>query len=93
MTINPLSQAERMAAAQTGARYLNPYPWFCTTTCAPVIDHYLVYRDQLHITATFRGICGERARPGIGLFKQHVELSSGPAIGVPRDYRSQFTER
>ena len=58
MTINPLSQVGRTAAAQTGARYLNPYPWFCTTTCAPVIDHSSsLYRDQLHITATFAGIC------------------------------------
>ena len=53
MTINPLSQVERTAAAQTGAQYLNPYPWFCTTTCAPVVDHYLVYRDHLHITSTY----------------------------------------
>ena len=67
-TITPLSQAERKAAAQTGAQYLDPYPWFCTATCAPVIDHYLVYRDPFHITSTYA---------------EYAENALGEALGFP----------
>jgi peptidoglycan/LPS O-acetylase OafA/YrhL len=52
-SVPPLYQAERAAAQDAGARYIDPQPWFCSSVCTPVIDHYLVYMDQFHITSTY----------------------------------------
>jgi len=47
---NPVEQATALAA---GVEYADPTPWFCSTTCTDIIDHYLVYWDNSHITATW----------------------------------------
>lgn len=49
----PYLRAEKAAADQTGARYIDLIPWFCSATCPPVIGRYLVYWDSLHITAAY----------------------------------------
>ncbi len=49
----PFSRAERAAAARAGARYIDLTPWFCASTCSPVIGKYLVYWDDYHITAAY----------------------------------------
>jgi peptidoglycan/LPS O-acetylase OafA/YrhL len=46
-------RAEAAAAAQSGARYINVTPWFCSTTCTAVIKNNVVYFDQFHITAVY----------------------------------------
>ena len=45
--------AEKKAATQMGARYLSVTPWFCSTTCPPVIGTYDVYFDDYHITRSY----------------------------------------
>ena len=48
-----MNSAEKEAAAQSGAQYLNMMPWFCSTTCTDIIDNIVVYKDDDHITATY----------------------------------------
>jgi len=52
-SVLPLNNAERAAAASTGARYIDPTPWFCSSTCTAVVGDYDVYMNQHHVTATY----------------------------------------
>jgi hypothetical protein len=45
--------AESQAAAATGAHYINVIPWFCSSTCTPIVGNILVYSDYGHISETF----------------------------------------
>ena len=45
--------AERSAAQDSGVGYIDVTPWFCSTTCTAIIDHYRVYADNVHITGTY----------------------------------------
>jgi hypothetical protein len=37
-----------------GASYVDPIPWFCTTTVCPVVIAGLdVYRDQTHVSGDY----------------------------------------
>jgi len=67
------TEAERKAAASTGAGYINTIPWFCTTTCFDVIGNYQPYWDPYHVTATYShvvapslaaALIGQMARKG-----------------------------
>ncbi len=51
--VQPLNPVERATALAAGVEYVDPTPWFCSTTCTDIIDHYLVYWDMSHITATW----------------------------------------
>ncbi len=44
---------EKAAAQQSGARYVNTTPWFCSTTCVPIVGRYVVYFDNQHMTETY----------------------------------------
>jgi peptidoglycan/LPS O-acetylase OafA/YrhL len=61
--LSPYNRAERIAAAATGARYVDVTTWFCSKTCSPIIGRYDVYVDQLHITNTYarflEGVVGD----------------------------------
>jgi hypothetical protein len=48
-----LDDAEMAAASKSGAEYIDPTPWFCSTICTAIVDHYNVYLDQFHVTATY----------------------------------------
>ena len=48
-----MNNAEKIAAAASGAGYINVMPWFCSTTCTDIIDNIIVYKDSDHITATY----------------------------------------
>ncbi|HEX6474709.1 MAG TPA: acyltransferase family protein [Candidatus Limnocylindria bacterium] len=43
---------ERRAAAVSGVNLVEPVDWLCQSSCALVLDRYLVYRGRGHITAT-----------------------------------------
>jgi peptidoglycan/LPS O-acetylase OafA/YrhL len=45
--------AERGAATQVGARYVDITPWFCSATCTAVIGRYEVYFDDYHLTLAY----------------------------------------
>jgi len=45
--------AERAAALADGARFINPVPWLCTTSCSPVVGNMVVYWDTYHVTNTY----------------------------------------
>jgi len=51
--IDPLNQVDRATALAAGVKYVDTIPWFCSTACTAIIDHYVVYVDQNHITATW----------------------------------------
>ena len=53
MRVHPLAEEERTAALSTGSLYVNPRPWLCSRVCTPIVDRYLVYTDQFHITSTY----------------------------------------
>jgi hypothetical protein len=44
---------EHLAVAAAGGRYIDTTPWFCSRVCTSVIDHYVVYMDPYHVTATY----------------------------------------
>lgn len=49
-----VAQAEKGAAAATGAAYFDMTPYLCNEqTCPTIIGNTLVYRDAHHLTATF----------------------------------------
>jgi peptidoglycan/LPS O-acetylase OafA/YrhL len=52
-TGNGFMEMERHAVEQLGARYIDPTHWFCSSVCTAIVDHYGVYRDQVHITGTY----------------------------------------
>ncbi|HEX2042771.1 MAG TPA: acyltransferase family protein [Acidimicrobiales bacterium] len=45
--------AERGAVDGAGGVYVDVTPWFCTATCAVVVDNLLVYRDDNHLTTSY----------------------------------------
>jgi len=47
------SAGEQRAAADSGARYIDVTPWFCSTTCTAVIGRYLPYWDCCHVTSAY----------------------------------------
>ena len=47
------NQAEKQAASEAGAHYVDVTPWFCSSTCTAVIGDYEVYWDDAHITSTY----------------------------------------
>jgi len=53
LTASGFPATERAVVAQAGGRFIDPTPWFCSTVCTPIVDHYGVYRDQVHITGTY----------------------------------------
>jgi peptidoglycan/LPS O-acetylase OafA/YrhL len=53
VTRTPLTQLDRAVTAAAGAKYVDPFPWFCSSICTAVIGHYDVYLDQFHITASY----------------------------------------
>ncbi len=48
--MNPVEESTTRAA---GVEYVDPNPWFCSDVCSPVIGHYEVYLDGIHITASW----------------------------------------
>ena len=48
-----MAEAETAAASVAGAQYIDVTPWFCSTTCADIIDGIVVYKDSDHVTATY----------------------------------------
>jgi peptidoglycan/LPS O-acetylase OafA/YrhL len=52
-TGNGFTTTEQRAVARAGGRYVDPTPWFCSSVCTAIVDHYGVYRDQVHITGTY----------------------------------------
>ena len=73
-----VNKAEQMAATEEGAQYVSVTPWFCSSTCTPVIGNYEVYWDQFHITAAYALFLG-------GVLAKSLPLPhpSGSAL-VPR---------
>jgi len=47
------SSAEKAAAEAEGAAFINPVPWLCTKTCAPVIGNMVAYWDSFHMSNTY----------------------------------------
>jgi hypothetical protein len=45
--------AERVAARATGITFVMTVPWFCTTTCSPVVGNNLVHYDQGHVAVPY----------------------------------------
>ena len=45
--------AEQRAALETGARYVDTVPWFCSATCTNVIGHFQPYFDPFHVTNSY----------------------------------------
>ncbi len=65
----PVSQAidqawlteEQHAAAQAGARFIDPTPWVCPSgPCPVVLGNILMFRDPSHLTATFSAALADR---------------------------------
>ncbi|HEY8178807.1 MAG TPA: acyltransferase family protein, partial [Candidatus Limnocylindria bacterium] len=63
MVSSRYQQLERTAAEAAGAALIEPIDWLCQErTCAPVMDHYLVYRNPGHLTATITTVLASQMR-------------------------------
>ena len=58
---------ERASAEASGARYVSLNDDLCGTTCPLVFDHFNVYRDVSHLTATFASILADVIGADIGV--------------------------
>ena len=47
------NNADKLAAAATGARYVDVTPWFCAKTCSVVIGKYAVYYIADHVAVGY----------------------------------------
>ena len=52
-TVTKYNNAEQTVAKESGARYVNVTPWFCSTICTAVVGKYDVYLDEDHVTADY----------------------------------------
>jgi len=52
-TRRPLALVDLVASARAYVPYVDPTPWFCSTTCTAVIGSYTVYMDRFHVSATY----------------------------------------
>jgi hypothetical protein len=61
--------ADQQAAKQAGVRYIDPFPWFCSSVCTAVIGNMAVYAKANHISleyATFlSGALQEALQPAM----------------------------
>ncbi len=71
------NRAEANAAAQTGARYIDVVPWFCSTICTGVVGHYQPYWDPYHITASYSMVLSQVL--GYSMDLPAFEPASAPA--------------
>ncbi len=71
------NHAEASAATQTGARYIDVVPWFCSTICTGVVGHYQPYWDPYHITASYSMALGQALDYSINL----AGFEAAPASG------------
>ena len=71
------NHAEASAATQTGARYIDVVPWFCSTICTGVVGHYQPYWDPYHITASYSMALGQALGYSINL----AGFEAAPASG------------
>ena len=69
--ISRFTPIERSVSQASGAEYIDPTPWFCSTVCSPVIGHYEVYVDALHITATWANYLRFVLADAIGIAVPH----------------------
>ena len=46
-------RAEQVAAARTRTPYIKVAPWFCSTTCTPIVGNKIVYVDAYHASSTY----------------------------------------
>ena len=44
---------EKAAVQEAGGRYIDTTPWFCSSTCTPIVGRYIVYMDSQHVTETY----------------------------------------
>jgi peptidoglycan/LPS O-acetylase OafA/YrhL len=51
--LSPYNNAEKRAAAATGARYIDVTPWFCAKTCSVVVGNYDVYLLGDHVAVGY----------------------------------------
>jgi hypothetical protein len=65
----PNLDAERAAAGQVGAVYVDTTPWVCAERCEPVIADMRVFNDQYHFTRTYvshlTGALNEALQPAL----------------------------
>jgi hypothetical protein len=72
------SAAERQAAASTGARYIDTFPWFCSSVCTDVVGHYRPYWDGFHVTASYSVALGQVLENALDL-PAYASTSTGKA--------------
>ena len=49
----PYDAAEQLAAEDAGARYVDLIPWFCATTCSPIIGDFSAYSIPNHVSVGY----------------------------------------
>jgi len=88
------NRAEAHAATQTGARYIDVVPWFCSTICTDVIGHYQPYWDPYHVTASYSMVLGQALGYSINLAGfEPAPASTTPASTTPATLATAATPR
>jgi peptidoglycan/LPS O-acetylase OafA/YrhL len=65
---------EESTVTSAGASYVNTLFWFCSTesTCPPIVDGVLVYRDDNHITATYASFLTTPVEAAVDLAEEGI---------------------
>jgi len=64
----PGDQAQIGAVASAGGSYVDPVPWFCTTSvCPAVIGQFDVYENRYHATSTYAASLATVLQLALGL--------------------------
>jgi peptidoglycan/LPS O-acetylase OafA/YrhL len=68
----PGMREEEATVVSAGGGYVNTLFWFCTkeSTCPPIVDDVLVYRDDNHITATYASFLTTPIEAAVDLAEQ-----------------------
>jgi peptidoglycan/LPS O-acetylase OafA/YrhL len=65
---------EESTVTDAGGSYINTLFWFCSTesTCPPIVDGVLVYRDDNHVTATYASFLTTPVEAAVDLAEQGI---------------------
>ncbi len=70
--------ADARLAADAGAIFIDPTPWFCPSDpCPVVIASYLVFRDSHHLTTAFSTALSRRLRAALPPLPRVPPLPNG----------------
>jgi hypothetical protein len=76
---------EEATVRAAGGYYLDTLWWFCSefSTCPPIVDNVLVYRDDNHLTATYAGFLTDPVEAAMELSERGLSAPASAVLLAP----------